>query len=71
MQEQTAKADRSARIWSAVIVIAFIVAAGLVATILDLPDFLQAGLSTGPSNTPAGGTGAGRSGTWQHYEPVY
>jgi len=71
VHEQTAAADPRARIWSAVTVIAFILAAGLVAAALDIPDFLQAGLATEPINAHAGETGAERSGIWRHYEPVY
>ena len=69
VHQQTAAADPRARIWSAVTVIAFILAAGLVAAALDIPDFLQAGLATEPINP--GGTRAERSGMWRHYEPVY
>jgi len=54
-----------------VTVIAFIVAAGLVATALDIPNFLQAGLATKPPNTHAVEAGTERSGIWRHYEPVY
>ena len=71
VHEQTAAADPRARIWSAVTVIAFILTAGLVAAALDIPDFLQAGLATESINAQPVGTGAGRSGIWRHYEPVY
>jgi hypothetical protein len=66
MPDQTVAAEGRARIWSAMIVIAFIVAAGLFATALDIPHFIQAGLTTEPLKTQAA-----ESGTWRHYEPVY
>jgi hypothetical protein len=71
VHEKTAAADPRAPIWSAVTVIAFILAACLVATALDIPNFLQACLATEPMNAHAVETGAKRSGTWRHYEPVY
>jgi hypothetical protein len=71
VHRQTAAADPRARIWSAVTVIAFMLAAGLVAAALDIPNFLQAGLATEPINAHAVDTGAERSGMWRHYEPVY
>jgi hypothetical protein len=69
--EQTAAVDPRAPIWSAATAIAFIVAAGLVAAALDIPNFLQAGLATEPINAHPVDTGAERSGMWRHYEPVY
>jgi hypothetical protein len=69
--EETLAAHRRARIWSAVTVIAFILAAALVATALDIPNFLQAGLASEPPNAQAVEAGAERSGIWRHYEPAY
>ena len=71
VHEETFAAHRRARIWSAVTVIAFILAAGLIATALNIPNFLQVGLATEPPNGNVVDTGAKRSGTWRHYEPMY
>lgn len=78
VHEQTVSADRRARIWSAMTVIAFIVAAGLIAEALDIPNFVQAGLATEPPKVGAAGAersgalrGVEHSGTWRLYELVY
>jgi len=54
-----------------VTVIVFILAAGLIATALNIPNFLQVGLATEPPNGNVVDTGAKRSGTWRHYEQVW
>jgi hypothetical protein len=71
VHEQTAAADPRAPIWSAVTVMAFILAAGLFAAAVDIPNFLEAGLATEPINAHPVDKGAERGGMWRHYEPVY